>query len=409
MSFVMSAKTNIRLTTITKAFFVCPMLTPPPKAMQTIKEDLIPSIITASEWPESTHRTRVLTFCLHNLKKFVDENYTRPEGMYSKVRRLITDGLFEWDDKRNDEVIKLARGIVRQNQADFRATQAKARAVVDHKNSHQTVLSMVYVQEVVTRLKASEIFSDNVVLLMLSSGARKIEILDKGTSEFFGHDSMPGRITQAGVAKRRDEEGLPITKPLLFLKPQDFLRRLSRVREEVEERQKEGRVAIGKSFSHQLENLCQQLWPQHVENGYRTGTHINRAIYANVAYKKFGSPSESLTHFIKKKLGHDTMGSAANYMNVSIAFDEESALAEEAAIQAVAVEPHRVALEDEQGYLHEFTREPTRRMDKEDREELAKRFAKQMRIAGVPVNRRNLLELGIQSKIVTSSEVLLEH
>lgn len=370
--------------------------------MQEIRDELIPQVVLSWEGAEESEPVLAkLRASLIRLKDFIDTTYARPEGMYSKVRKMLAEVT------SNPEILKMARQVIRQNQHDFKAMQKKAQAVVAHKNSHQTVLSMLYIREVIQRLKASEVFSDNVILLMLACGARKIEILDAETSSFFGHNSIPDRITQAGVAKRRtDEPDQPITKPLLFLKPLDFLARLRKIRAEVDSRGKKGRIAIGKTFSHQLENLCQHLWPQHVDNGYRTGTHINRAIYANVAYKKFGSPSESLTHFIKKKLGHDTMGSAANYMNVSIAYDEESALAEEASRQAVVLEEDKVTLEDNDGHLHEFVRCQMRRMDIEDREDLAKRCAKQLRAAGVPVTRKNLMELGIQSVIVTSSEVL---
>jgi hypothetical protein len=370
--------------------------------MQGIRKCLLPAVALSCYGMKPDEPTRDETIVeLMRLKEVVDKVYARPEGMYSKVRKM----LLEFED--NPQVTASARGILRQSRENFKALQKKAEEVVAHKNSHQTVLSMVYVREVVQRLKGSDVFSDKVVLLMLSCGARKIEILDSETSTFFGHDSLRTTITQMGVAKRRDGADVtPFNKPLLFISPEVFLQKIKEVREEVEARGKEGRIAIGKSFSHQLENLCQQLWPQHVDNGYRTGTHINRAIYANVAYKLHGTPNESLTHFIKNKLHHDTMGSAANYMNVSIAFDEESHLAEEAERQAVVLEPLKVALEDKDGHLHEFTKDPIRRLQPEDREDRAIEFARELRASGVDVNRKNLMELGVQSKIVTSSGVL---
>ena len=375
--------------------------------MQKLRDEFLPRLELSCEGHLSESEpvmAEAMTILLE-MKDFIDQTYARPEGMYSKVRRMITERI-PW---LLPAVIVAARQVLKQNQHDFKALQKKAEKVVAFKNSHQTVFTMAYIREVVTRLKASHVFSDNVVLLMLSCGARKIEILDASTSTFFGHNDLKDRITQCGVAKRRAEgkDDNPITKPLLFLSPGDFIMRLTAVREEVEERGKKGRVAIGKTFSHQLEKLCQELWPQHVDNGYRTGTHVNRAIYANVAYRMFGVPGESLTHFIKTKLGHDTMGTAAHYMNISVAFDEDSPLAEEAERQAVVLEQNKVVLENKDGYQHEFVKPPMRWMEREDREELARNFAKQLQVSGIPVTRQNLIELGVQSKIVTSSGVLL--
>jgi Telomere resolvase len=370
--------------------------------MQELRDEYIPRIARSCEDldPNGSVPEETITI-LSELKAFIDHTYARPEGMYSKVRKMISEAV------GMPLVLTAARKIIRQNQKDFQALQRKAEKIVAFKNSHQTVLSMTYIRSVVTRLKTSTVFSDNVVLLMLSCGARKIEILDKETSTFFGHEDLPHRITQVGIAKKRREDDLsPITKPLLFITTTEFLFRLQRTREVVESREKKGKEAIGKTFSHVLEKLCQELWPQHVANGYRTGTHVNRAIYANVAYKKFGRAGESLTHFIKNGLGHDSMGTAAHYMNVSIAFDEESHLAKEAQKQAAVLDARVVNLEDTKGNEVPFFRMPIRWMMTDEREQLARDFARQLALADVPITRENLMELGVQSNIVTSSGVL---
>lgn len=372
--------------------------------MQELRDEYIPRIVQSCEGldPNGSVSEETVTI-LTEVKRFIDHTYARPEGMYSKVRKMIFGAV------GIPSVATVTRKIIRQNQKDFQALQRKAEQIVTFKNSHQTVLPMTYIRTVVLRLKASTVFSDNVVLLMLSCGARKIEILDKETSTFFGHGDLPNRISQVGVAKKRKEEDIsPITKPLLFITSTDFLSRLHRVRNAVDAREKKGKEAIGKTFSHALEKLCQDLWPQHVANGYRTGTHINRAIYANVAYKKFGAPGESLTHFIKNRLGHDSMGTAAHYMNVSVAFDEESPLAKEAKKQASVLDDNVVKLEDAEGHEMSFTRMPVRWMGTDEREQLAIEFARQLALSNVPVTRQNLMELGVQSKIVTSSGVLHE-
>ncbi len=178
------------------------------------------------------------------------------------------------------------------------------------------------------------------------------------------------------------------------------------MRETVLARHHTTREAIGKSFSHQLEHLCASIWPQNVSNGYRTGTHLNRAIYANVAYKKYGGPNESLTHFIKERLGHASMGSAANYMNVSIAFPTDEAMLKEAALQSWIVEDRKVGLLARGGEIKMISPPPIRKMQAEDRENEIQAFADLLDSLDVPVTRTNLIALGLQSSFITSSGVL---
>jgi hypothetical protein len=338
---------------------------------------------------------------LQSLKDFIDKTYKRPEGMYSKVRKLIGAAI------SNAALLKKAREIIKQDKKSYDAERLAARLVSEHRNQRQTVISMEYINEVVQRLRDSDEFSHRVVLLMLACGARKIEILDGNTSYFCTIPNSWG-IAQVGVAKRGAEDDTVVLKPLLFIQSTEFMTILEHVRVVVWSRNLSTREAIGKSFSHQLETLCSSLWPQNVGNGYRTGTHLNRAIYANVAYKKYGKPTESLTHFIKERLGHDSMGSAANYMNVAIAFPTDTHLLAEAEVQSWIIEDQKVALVSHKGEEKMFSPPPIRKMTAEQRDNEVHFYADLLRVQDVPVTRANLMALGLQSSFITSSGALIE-
>ena len=186
--------------------------------------------------------------------------------------------------------------------------------------------------------------------------------------------------------------------------------RLTRVREVVVARLPgdSTRATIAHSFSHGLEKQCAYLWPQNKANGYRTGTHLNRAIYANVAYRKFRAPGESLTHFIKTRLGHDTMGSAANYMNISIAFETDEDLMKEAESQSWILDDFKVGLVDNSGEVVKMTPPPIRKLSEQDRIDEVDFYATKLVANDIKLNRANLMALGLQSNIITLAGVLLK-
>jgi hypothetical protein len=208
-------------------------------------------------------------------------------------------------------------------------------------------------------------------------------------------------IRQEGFAKKRGDGPVPsVIKPLLWTSMSRFLAVLTQLREEVRGRDHQTRKAIAKSFSTQLGGLCKHLWCQHLMNGNRTGTHLNRAIYANVAYKTKGAAGQSLTHFIKNVLGHDTMGSASNYMNIDVAFQGEEKLLKEAQIQESLFERDSAELVTETGKSVSVCKPPIRRMSPEARNESVIYHANKLRSLGVPVKRSNLIALGFQSKAI---------
>lgn len=333
------------------------------------------------------------------LKEFIDLHYKRPEGMYPKARKILGEGV------TNTKVLAAMRQTIKQTQAMY-LTEKRAQAdQLVFRNSRQTVLTLDYVASVAGVLRAGVTFADRALLLMLSCGARKIEVLSD-IAQFFRSEKK-NFIVQRGFAKKGEKGTVTeAERPLLFITTGRFFELLASVREEVAERDKEGHVAIGKTFSHQLEKRSADLWPQNVANGYRTGTHINRAIYANVAYKLFGKPDESLTHYIKHTLGHESMGTAANYMNIAIALSDEHKLLEKAEELDEKVEVEEVHYTRKDGTTLVAIKPPIQKMTLAEREQKAAELASWLRAEGVEVDRTALIRIGCQSKIITSSGVL---
>ncbi len=367
--------------------------------MQAIKSTFIPWLkdleTTTTQDGDNTER---ISEALSLLKKHIDTNYKRPEGMYSKVRQIIGKEI------PDSYILKRSREIIRMSKDEYEACNAAQRKVTEMRNAKQTVFSLDYVNSVVDRLRPCTTFADRFCFLQLACGARCVELLDCETSRFVIPMGSSNLIQQIGFAKKKKEDARnTVVKPLLWTSPRNFVAQLHLLREEVKSREHQSRRDIAKSFSTRLGGLCRHMWRQNSINGYRTGTHINRAIYANVAYKSRGNAGESLTYFIKHVLGHDAMGSASNYMNVAIAFSEEEKLMKEAERQEAEDDPATVTMSKGDGTSVTFRLPPIRRMTPEQRESDLILHAKQLRARGVTVNRRNLVALGFQSKAISKA------
>jgi integrase len=343
---------------------------------------------------------------LVDLKGHIDRSYKRPEAIYSVARVRLRQKM------GSPAIDKAARAIIKQTKEEFDATQAAAAKIVELKNKNQTVLTLEYVERVAERLRGGSTLEDRVVLLMLSCGARKGEILNPEVSDFEYAQTQTGttderKIKQVGVSKKKDGRGFEIEKPLLWIQAGEFLSALALVRNEVFKYTENNKRTGGdlktatKSFSSKLERYCGHLWPQHVWNGYRTGTHICRAIYANAAHKFHGGGRSSLTSFVKEVLGHEAMGTAANYMNVAIAMPDDRMRMEEAKRQSDrAFEGRLVEATDRDGVSHFLEKIPIRQMSQEDR--VALLFATIRSVEGMNIEpKKKLLKaLGFDGKFL---------
>lgn len=368
--------------------------------MLSIKQSHLPRLeLLRAQYDGSDEHKREVEEAVGRMKSEIDASYKRPEGVYSRIRKMAIQP--PGDDFVSLEVNKR----VRMTQEQYHASNMALRAIVEAKNSKQTVFAFSYITRMVEELRERAAFADVFFLLQLACGARCIEILDERCSIFTASEKSSNSIIQTGFAKKGpDSADASIEKPLLWTTRGRFLSDLKIVRDEVKKRQLGSRQAITKSFHTQLVNRARHLWPQNLVNGRRTGTHINRSIYANVAYHFYGSPSESLTHFIKHKLGHDSMGSAAHYMNVGIAFDGHPSLEEEAERQEGGFEREGVTFQNEEGGSVFIECPQIRRLSGNARVALVCSYASKLRAAGIPVTRQNLLVIGFRASDVRASK-----
>jgi hypothetical protein len=269
----------------------------------------------ATQYWEAERRDEILGD-LTGFKREFDTILKRPYQCYPRIRSAL-HGAFP---NKGAEILEAAKGIFRMSSAEFVEQAKKQREVLEERNSRQTYLSSEKIIAVVDTLKASTAIYDKVLLCMLACGARKIEVLDGGMSYFEG--GAPGYIWQYGWAKSRKVDPSPsLCRPLLFLTQQEFLTVLGQVRLafEAEVKSTSCKQTVVSRWSYYLETRSKVLWFENVKLKRRTGTHLCRAIYANWAFRLYGKGC-SLSMYLKKTLGHETMGTAPHYMNIRINF-----------------------------------------------------------------------------------------
>jgi hypothetical protein len=232
---------------------------------------------------------------------------------------------------------------------------------------------------------------------MLACGARKEEVLNPDVSEFFLQD---GHVFQVGLAKKRKGKRVTLPKTILWMSPVEFLELIARIRGYVFKRRDEGKDMKGVAGS--ISRYSRWLWPQDRLNGNNTGTHINRAIYANCAYAKREKPEQSLTYFVKEVLGHESMTTAASYMQVAISLSLDDKLATEAKRQYdEAVGPSIIYLESRTGDHIPFRMICIRKMTFVERCELAEWTIEKFLSCDIPFSRKLLLDVGFDSKFLS--------
>lgn len=341
---------------------------------------------------EDLGEDKEVAFHLQNLKRHIDRSYARPENMYSVARRLINDV--------RPEIAKIARGILKQTREEYQARCAEDKARTEERNAEQTVLELSYIEGVVEDLKRGSGIADMVILAMLCCGARKTEILDPDTSNFFEtEDHKKDEIIQAGVAKKKDGDKMVVVKPLLWLDSENFLDLIARIRGFVFKRDEEGKNM--KTIAGSIARYSRWLWAQNPHNGNNTGTHINRAIYANCAYLQRRTPNQSITSFVKDVLGHESMSTAANYMQVAISEIPGDILSEEARRQYKAsIGPTLVYLKSRDDKLIPFRLPCIRKMTFDERCDLVDWTILKLERNNIPYRRATLLTLGFDSKFL---------
>ena len=167
------------------------------------------------------------------------------------------------------------------------------------------------------------------IALLLSSGSRPIELYAKSTYTI-DKDTPDGWIKQTYVAKKKgDKTKAYVVKPVLYIKPKQFIEEVSRLRKDLEQAygnyEQDGKIKT--NVLDKFQKAAKEIF------NYKEDfvSYTSRPLYGLVSYHKvgkfpnlFGDGSDSINVWIKKVLGHDGLGTSENYTRFKLKKDAPS-------------------------------------------------------------------------------------
>lgn len=301
---------------------------------------------------------------LQRLKDAIDISYAKPYQRYPRVRAF-----FVKEYGQDSREARTANIVFRMTRKQHSTAVAKSRARVLERNVKQTVLHIEFIRDVVDWLRANGSVIDKIMLLMLSCGSRRCEIMDTGRANFSAEGVPDGFIRQDGFAKKSAGSKVEsVVKPLLFLTTTEFMTILHDLTAATSGLALDSNRLLSQ-FDDKLEILSKECFPQFVLNGFPVGTHCCRAIYVNVAFFYHHEPRESLVAFASRVLGHENLLSVPNYLHVAIAFSRDDILGKEATDQEEEARGKMAIIEvqNSEGKSFRLRPIPHRRLTKEER------------------------------------------
>jgi len=246
---------------------------------------------------------------VREIKSYIDKTYKRRAHNYSLMKRLCREaGLSD-----TSLAATTMAQILRETRKEKALSDERAKKAVEARNRNVFIQNIDSILSRIQMLTQSSDAADWFVALQLSCGARQSEILSPNVSSFSA-SVVDGKqeesfIVQTGMAKKRDLlSTYQLRKPLLGLDSETFLLLLASTRAcfGISGRK------IPCSVNAELSRVTKHYFPYEK----RTGTHLNRALYASAC--AFLRPQDSQAAVIKDVLGHSNLNTAPHYMNVSV-------------------------------------------------------------------------------------------
>jgi len=193
---------------------------------------------------------------------------------------------------------------------------------IEQKNISTKIIYESDIKKLYEVLNQSKDRTDDILLCILLSGCRVIEVLH--TSKFFKFKYNQNSFLQIGTAKNKEyklplKQQTQIKKPLLFNhNVNDFLEKIKEIRETIYTRD---RVKITNRFSKRLnQRLRKHFLDLKIDyENKKVVNHLLRKIYVNYCYFLYGKYTRrSPLNYYKLLLGHHGYKALVNYTTIKI-------------------------------------------------------------------------------------------
>lgn len=256
-----------------------------------------------------------------NLQSFMRYFHERIRANYTELNTLsnIFTDMRKLAEQKRPECSQMCRAVLAVSQPERERMRRKSSKRIEHNNTHVINFTEQQIREVIDKLRKSDDDVDTILMLMLQSGLRIIEVLQLAqvTPAKSNSDKHYALFTNLAKTKNKQQASKTVEKPLLFTESDEFIENLRRVRAYVKkslgaQHKSMTNKQITNKFNHSVNVRVQK----HLGGSYTS--HIARKIYGSLSYKLFGSKDLSLNAWLEKVLGHTTITSSLSYSNVNV-------------------------------------------------------------------------------------------
>ena len=251
------------------------------------------------------------------------------DNAFGRMRRAVFVAV---EKNRQHPVWQLALRELNVSVAQRRLLREECQRRIESANNHVFQFEEDKIKDLLHKLATDSDSDehDSILLLMLESGLRMIEVLYMANVQKAEVSTRAtcDWICVTQLAKTRHPDR-PVTKPLLSMKFEEFERRLAKVREGVTAKSAarasssttnstttRDRVELHKSITNMYNHAV--IKRVHVHLGPYT-THIARKIYGALSYEWYGKlRSKSLNAWLQTVMGHSSISTTLSYSNVTI-------------------------------------------------------------------------------------------
>jgi hypothetical protein len=256
-----------------------------------IREAVAGSVESMEECSEAV----CLSF-MTSIKRFIDDHYKRPAHVYSQTKRLLRSTF-----PLKHPIQQTALNILRESPRERQQSETKAQQALEKRNDNVTFFSPRYVQDVLITCAKSERVDDIFIALQLACGCRQRDLFDEEVCSFEAEGEK--EIVQRGSSKTK--KPFLLKKKLAYMPSSMFQRLLAVLR----------RCVRGDRLPRWNKILCDRTKEYFPVDQARSGTHINRALYAAMMRHETGS---SQPRSVQRALGHEKMSSSLHYLYVDL-------------------------------------------------------------------------------------------
>jgi hypothetical protein len=249
---------------------------------------------------------------MDHVKTYIDEKYKTTPPIYCHTKKLIWKELLPQitEEKAKKTFEKLVLDTFHETPKEKAITRNRQRKALEKRNEEVTKFSYDYIQMISEMCQESLDPVDWLIALQLGCGCRKRDLCDKKVANFLRRAEDNERdIYQVGASKSRGKSMISV-KPLFHITTTRFLKLLSEFRKLFDDGEK--------ASTNWNDRLCTRARFYFPVKSPRSGTHVNRALYAAAQAYKNEKKNISNPRAVQIALGHGAMGTALHYLHVSI-------------------------------------------------------------------------------------------